>query len=61
MQYFISFAYLVKNVDEWLVIQCLMRDAFCDLVILFSGDISLNPGPFCKPQMFKKEGKLVSF
>ena len=37
--------YLNLKNDNW----------FCPLLLLFSGDISLNPGPFSNPQLFKEE------
>ena len=30
-------------------------NSFCPLLLLLSGDISLNPGPFSNPQLFKEE------
>ena len=30
-------------------------NSFCPLLLLLSGDISLNPGPFSNPQLFKQE------
>ena len=30
-------------------------NSFCPLLLLLSGDINLNPGPFSNPQLFKEE------
>ena len=31
------------------------NNSFCPLLLLLSGDINLNPGPFSNPQLFKEE------
>ena len=35
-------------------------NSFCPLLFLLSGDISLNPGPFSNPRLFKEEWRAFS-